>query len=120
MPDLRIAGLEQHSSSAIQRDIQQGAVPLKVVPGHQQALSVWRPVGTHQSVPPVHQNLSRFRRGCGAKVDSSVVRTKNDYRSFGTIGGQAPIAIGIDLWGFCTPAAPHIEPICFRSISIPL
>src|ERR1700739_2879967 len=111
MPDLRIAGLEQDSSSAIQRDIQQGAVPLKVVPAHQQALSVRRPVGTHQSVPPFHQNLSRFPRGCGAEVDSSVVRTKNDYCSLRTIGGQAPIAIGIDLWRFCTLPAPHIEPV---------
>jgi hypothetical protein len=41
MPDLRIAGLEQDSSSAIQRDIQQGAVPLKVVPRHKEPLPAY-------------------------------------------------------------------------------
>ena len=85
----------------------------EIVPGHQQALSVCRPTSTHQSVPPFYENLSRFARGCRAEVDSSVVRTKDDYCPFRTIGGQAPIAIGIDLRGLGALAAAYVEPECF-------
>jgi len=45
--NLRIAGLEQDSTSAIQRDIQQGAVPPKVVPGHQELLPIGGPINAN-------------------------------------------------------------------------
>src|SRR5215472_1633223 len=115
-PEFGIAGIEQDSCFAIECDTQQCTFAFKIVPRNQQALSIGRPAGTHQTVPSFYGNLSLLASGCGAEVDLSVVRTKDDNCSFRAIRGQVPIAIGIDLWWFCTLAVPHIEPERFRSI----
>src|SRR5260370_34091032 len=118
MPDFGIVGIEQDRRFAIQRDTQQCTVPLKVMPGNQEPLSIGGPLDAHQSTPSFQDQITRFARRCRAELNLSYVGTKYDYCSFRTIGGQAPIDRGIDLgWGGPF-SAPHIELKRFPSSSL--
>ena len=91
MPDFRVAGLEQDSSFAIQRDIQQGAVPLKVVPGHQEPLPVGGPINANYAIPSFYNQIARLARGGRTELDLVLARTIKNDRSFPAIGRQTPI-----------------------------
>jgi len=109
--------MEQHISSAIQRDIQQCTIPFIIMPTNQQTLSISGPVDVSQPVISFHDQITCLARGSRAKLDLFLFRAKNDDCALRTIGGQTPITVGsIDFRGACACPAPHIEAKRFRGI----
>ena len=88
-----------------------------IIPRNQEALSICGPIDGLQAVPSLYDQITRFARGGGAKSNRSLIRSKSDDGSLRTVGGQAPIAFGIDLRGERSFPTPHIEPERFRGIS---
>lgn len=70
-----------------------------ITPRNQEALSICGLIDSLQAVPSLYDQITRFARGGGAESNRSLVRSKSDDGSLRTIGGQAPIAFGIDLRG---------------------
>ena len=110
--------MEQHRSFAFERDAQQCTIPFVITPRNQEALSICGPIDGPQAVPSLYDQITRFTSGGGAESNRSLVRSNSDDGSLRTIGGQAPIAFGIDLRGERSFPTPHVEPERFRRISL--
>src|SRR5262249_4590139 len=115
MPDFGTAGMEQDSSFTVQCDIQQCALPWLVMPRNQEAPAVRGPARAHQSVPSLDNQITSLTRRGGAKLDRFLVRMIRHNGPLRTIGGQSPIALGVDLRVTYASPAPHVEAECFPS-----
>jgi len=87
------------------------------MPNREEGFSIHGPFNATKFIPSLYLQLIRLAGNGGAKPDCSFIAITN-YRTLQTIGGQTPIAPGIDLRRLRAFAGPDVKAERLRFITL--